>query len=143
MWGKCHSVFQSDYPLLGSLTQIQELMFCCEFFDVLNKEFFTNINILDDILLDTLNILNQNEVTGKHHDGEKRDIDSFENVDNGMRVRRKSRASLELVVSQTQCLRKNECKTQNYVLDSHSPIHIVSISCIRGLKKNKINKMNA
>lgn len=73
-------------------------MFCCEFFfDVLNKEVFTNINILDDILLDTLNILNQNEVTGKHHDREKRDIDSFENGDSDTRIRRKSIAWLECV----------------------------------------------
>lgn len=86
---KCHSIPLSDSPLLGSLTQIQYLMFCCGFFDVLNKEVFTNINILDDISLDTLNILNQNEVTGKLSDGEKRVIDLFENSDNDTRVRRK------------------------------------------------------
>jgi hypothetical protein len=44
-------------------------------FDVLNKEVVTNIDIWHDILLDTFNILHQNEVTGKPHDGEKREID--------------------------------------------------------------------
>lgn len=63
---KCHSLPLSDPSptWVPDSDTIPNVLLWIFFFDVLNKEVFTNINILDDILLDTVNILNQNEVTG-------------------------------------------------------------------------------